>query len=146
MPDKPSIGAGSILKLGDGATPTEAFTAVAKILGIDPITQTTPLVESTTLDSAAKEYIGGLADGDEFGVRAQMLMDEVTHGEASGMDKAFLTKQPVNFQLKFNGQSKGLKFAALCTQRGFGGVTPEGLMEHTWRMKISGAVTVVAIT
>lgn len=145
MPDKPSIGAGSTLKLGDGGTPTEAFTAVAKIIGIDPITQTTPLVDATTLDSLAKEYIGGLSDGDEFGVRAQLLMDNVTHSEASGMDKAFLVKAPVNFQLAFNGQSKGLKFAALCTQRGFGGVTPEGLMEHTWKMKISGPVTVAAI-
>lgn len=146
MPDKPSIGAGSVLKLGDGTTPTEAFTAVAKIMGIDPITQTTPLVESTTLDSLAKEYIGGLADGDEFGVRAQLLMDEASHGETAGMDKAFLSKQPVSFQLKFNGQSKGLSFKALCTQRGFGGVTPDGIMEHTWRMKISGAVTVATIT
>lgn len=146
MPDKPSIGAGSVLKIGDGATPTEAFTAVAKIMGIDPITQTTPLVDSTTLDSLAKEYIGGLADGDEFGVRAQLLMDDASHGEAAGMDKAFLSKQPTSFTLAFNGQSKGLKFKALCTQRGFGGVTPDGIMEHTWRMKISGAVTVATIT
>ncbi|GJD59621.1 hypothetical protein [Methylobacterium dankookense] len=145
MPDKPSIGAGSILKIGDGAQ-TEVFTAVAKIIAIDPITQTNPLVESTTLDSLAKEYIGGLSDGDEFGVRAQLLMDDATHGETAGMDKAFLSKQPVSFQLKFNGQSKGLTFKALCTQRGFGGVSAEGLMEHTWRMKISGAITVAAIT
>jgi predicted secreted protein len=144
MPDKKQIGAGSVLKLGDGAV-TEAFTSVAKIRSIDPITQTKPLVDVTDLDSTGREYIGGLADGDEFGVTASLLMDEVTHGEASGLDKVFLDGQARNFELIPNAQSKKLKFAAICTQRGFGGFDADGVMMHTWRMKISGGVTIANV-
>jgi hypothetical protein len=146
MPDQPRIGAGSQLRLGDGATPTEAFTKVAKIVEIDPITETSPLVDATTLDDTTRQFIGGLAEGDEFGIRAQFIGDEVTHGETSGMDKVFIDKVPRNFELQFNGQSKKLKFRALCTQRGFGGVSADGIPEHTWRMKLTSAVTLVTTT
>lgn len=145
MSDSVRIGAGSLLKLGDAATPTEAFTTVAKIMEIDPITQTKPLVDVTNLESTGREYIGGLADGDEFNVAAQLIMDQATHGEAAGVDKVFLDGLPRNFELFPNGQSKKIKFAAICTQRGFGGFTPDGVMRHTWRMKISGPVTLAAV-
>ena len=145
MADKKEIGAGTILKLGDGEA-TEVFTAVAKIRSIDPITETKPLVDVTDLESVAREYIGGLKDGDEFGITAALLMDSTTHGETDGLDSVFLSSQASNFEILPNSQSKKIKFAAICTQRGFGGFDAEGLMQHTWRMKITGGVTVVANT
>jgi hypothetical protein len=145
MPDQINIGAGSILKLGDGAA-TEVFTAIAKVRRIDPITQTKPLVETTNLDSTGREYIGGLADGDEFSVEANLLMDAVTHGEESGMDKVYLSGQAATFQLVPNGQSKMLVFSAICTQRSFGPFEADSVMVHTWCLKISGDVQVVAVT
>lgn len=146
MPDKAAIGAGSIFKIGDGATPTEAFTAVGKVIRIDAITQTNPLVDATTLDSTAKEFLGGLAEGDEFGLEAQLRMDDATHGETSGMDKAFLDKTARNFELVPNGQSKKLKFAAIVTQRAYGPYEVEGVMRHNWRLKLSGPITLAAVT
>lgn len=145
MADKTAIGAGSQLQLGDGAAGTEAFTRIAKIIRIDPITETSPTVDSTTLDSAAREYVGGLADGDEFNVEAQLLMDEATHGETSGVAKAFADKTPRNFRLIPNGQSKQLQFAAIVTQRGYGPFEVDSLMRFTFRMKISGAVTIAPV-
>jgi hypothetical protein len=144
MPDKPAIGAGSQLKLGSGSGAGETFTKVARIVAIDAITETLPLVDSTTLDDQTRQFIGGLSEGDEFGVRAQLIGDEVTHGEASGMDGVFKGKVSRNFELIFNGQSQKLKFSALCTQRGFGGVSVDGIPEHTWRMKLTSTVTLAA--
>lgn len=143
MPDSPRVGAGSILKMGDGAG-TEVFTAVTKIRRIDAISEESPLVDSTNLDSTGREYIGGLADGAEFTVEGIMLMDNATHGETSGLDHAYITKLPVNFQLLPNQQSKKLAFAALVRSRVFGPFEAEGLMTHSWRMKVSGAVTLSA--
>lgn len=140
MPDQIQIGAGSVLKLGDGVTPTEGFTAIAKVRRIDPITQTKPLVEVTNLDSTGREYIAGLADGDEFTIEANLLMDAVTHGEASGLDKVFRDGQPASFQLIPNKQSKMLVFKATCSQRSFGPFEADSVMVHSWRMKISGDV------
>jgi hypothetical protein len=131
------------LKLGDGAT-TEVFTAIAKIRRIGEISEESPLVDATTLESTGREYVGGLQDGSEFDVEANLLMDAVTHGESTGLDKAFLDKQPRNFELIPNNQSKKLKFAALVRSRLFGPFEAEGIMTHRWRMKVSGAVTLAA--
>jgi hypothetical protein len=145
MPDSPRVGAGSILKLGDGAS-TEVFTAVSKVRSIDPIAEESPLVDSTNLDSTGREYIGGLQDGAEFNVTGIMLMDNATHGETSGMDKAFKDKLPVNFQLLPNQQSKKLVFSALVRSRRYGPFSAEGLMEHSWTLKMSGGLTVAALS
>ena len=58
---------GTQLKRGDGATPTEVFTAIANVTDITP-----PALERETLDvtshgspDAWREHIGGLKDGGE---------------------------------------------------------------------------------
>lgn len=142
MADKPAIGAGTQLQMGDGAE-VEAFTRIAKIIRIDPLTEENPNVDATTLDSEAREYVGGLADGAEFNVEAQLLLDEVTHGDVSGVAAVFKSKQPRNFRLIPNGQSKRLQFAAIVNQRGYGPFEVDSLMRFTFRMKISGPISIV---
>jgi hypothetical protein len=141
MPDQKRVGAGTILKLGDAATPTEVFTAIAKIRRIGELSEESPLVDATDLESTGREYIGGLADGSEFDVEAALLMDSATH---TALDAAFTSKIAVNFELLPNQQSKKIKFAALVRSRLFGPFEPEGIITHRWRMKISGAVTLAA--
>ena len=75
MPNSKRVGAGTILKIGDGVTPTEGFTAIAKIRRIGEISEEAPLVDATDLESSGREYIGGLPDGSEFDVEAALLMD-----------------------------------------------------------------------
>lgn len=145
MVDKTAIGAGSQLQLGDGAEGTESFTRIARIIRIDPITETKPTVDATTLDSTAREYVGGLKDGDEFNVEAQLIMDEATHGDTSGIAHVFTQDAPRNFRLIPNGQSKRLEFAAIVTQRGYGPFEVDSLMRFTFRMKISGPVTIAPV-
>ena len=56
------LGSGAQLQLGSGASP-QVYTTVAEILRCGPIGSTNPEVDTTNLDSTAREYIAGLADG-----------------------------------------------------------------------------------
>jgi len=56
------LGSGSTLGLGSGASP-QVYTTIAEVLRCGPIGSTNPEVDVTNLDSTAKEYIAGLADG-----------------------------------------------------------------------------------
>lgn len=56
------LGSGATLQLGDGASP-QVYTTIAEVLRCGAIGSTNPEVDVTNLDSTAKEYIAGLADG-----------------------------------------------------------------------------------
>ena len=56
------LGSGATLQLGDGASP-QSYTTIAEVLRCGPIGSSNPEVDVTNLDSMAKEYIAGLADG-----------------------------------------------------------------------------------
>ena len=56
------LGSGATLKLGSGASP-QVYTTIAEVMRCGPIGSTNPEVDVTNLDSTAKEYIAGLADG-----------------------------------------------------------------------------------
>ena len=63
------LGKNATLQLGSGASP-QVYTTIAEVLRCGPIGSTNPEVDVTNLDSTAKEYIAGLADGNnvEFDV------------------------------------------------------------------------------
>jgi len=63
------LGKNATLGLGSGASP-QVYTTIAEVLRCGPIGATNPEVDVTNLDSTAKEYIAGLADGNnvEFDV------------------------------------------------------------------------------
>lgn len=56
------LGSGSTLQIGSGASP-QVYSTIAEVLRCGPIGSTNPEVDVTNLDSTAKEYIAGLADG-----------------------------------------------------------------------------------
>jgi len=56
------LGKLATLQLGSGASP-QVYTSIAEVLRVGPIGSTNPEVYVTNLDSTAKEYIAGLADG-----------------------------------------------------------------------------------
>ena len=59
------LGSGATLQLGSGASP-QVYTTIAEVLRCGPIGSTNPEVDVTNLDSTAKEYIAGLADGNSL--------------------------------------------------------------------------------
>lgn len=58
---------GTQFKRGDGATPTETFTTIAKVTSISGPARTRATIDVTAHDSPNQymEYIGGLKDGGE---------------------------------------------------------------------------------
>jgi len=62
------LGSSATLQLGSGSP--LSYTTIAEVLRCGPIGSTNPEVDVTNLDSTAKEYIAGLADGNnvEFDV------------------------------------------------------------------------------
>ncbi|API58862.1 hypothetical protein BSL82_05675 [Tardibacter chloracetimidivorans] len=79
---------GTLLKLGDGSTPTEVFTAIPGVQNI-----TVPAVvlddhEVTDLDSTAKEYIAGLGDAGEFSF--QLVLKKAAAGNGYHAQQAAL--------------------------------------------------------
>jgi hypothetical protein len=67
---------GVTLSLGDGATPTEGFDALEEVTEISGLGETTELIEVTHFASGgSKEYIAGLADGKEFSVTCNHVID-----------------------------------------------------------------------
>jgi len=63
---------GTTFKVGDAASP-EVFTTIGEMVELDGLGKTNPLVDVTSFDSTAKEYIAGLADGDEITVECIYL-------------------------------------------------------------------------
>jgi hypothetical protein len=85
MAEKPSLGLGTLLQVGDGAA-TEAFTTIAKLTSIKGPKLTRETKESTHMESEGgyKEYLGGLLDGGEITFEGDYVPRDVTHGATSG--------------------------------------------------------------
>lgn len=60
---------GTVIEIGDGATPTEAFNDFC-VNSIDPIGFARTLIDVTTLCSTAREYRLALTDGQEINIEA----------------------------------------------------------------------------
>jgi len=56
---------GLTVKYGDGATP-EVFAAIEEVISMGGFGKTNPLIDTTSHDSTAREYIAGLPDGAEI--------------------------------------------------------------------------------
>ena len=56
---------GFTFKIGDGGS-SETFTAIEEAREVSGFGKTNPLIDATSFDSTAREYIAGLSDGSEF--------------------------------------------------------------------------------
>lgn len=61
-------------KVGDGGS-SETFTDIENLRDISNFGKTNPLIDSTTFDSTAREYIAGLPDGSEFTLSCLQVLD-----------------------------------------------------------------------
>lgn len=71
------LGSGATLQLGSGASP-QVYTTIAEVLRCGPIGSTNPEVDVTNLDSTAKEYVAGLADGSTVDFDVNWLVAEAS--------------------------------------------------------------------
>lgn len=111
---------GTQLKRGDGATPSESFTAIAEIssditgpnFALDP-------VDATSHDSPDgwDEFIGGKLSGGDVSCTVQFIPTNATHSYAAGVLKDMTDKTLRNWQLVFpDSGSTTWSFAALVTK------------------------------
>jgi hypothetical protein len=81
---------GSILQLGDGATP-EVFTAIAEITELTPPQMSRDDIDVTSHQSSDgyREFISGLRDGGEVSFKANWLPTNSTHDGTTGLLETF---------------------------------------------------------
>lgn len=128
------LGAGSALKLGDGASP-EGFETIAEILRMGPIGFTVPEVDVTNLDSTAKEYIGGLPDGNQVEFEMNWVANN-TEQEALRSAKG-ATK---NFRVEWADETQA-DFAMVVLDFQMGETTPETQLTARVSGRITGDIT-----
>ena len=128
------LGAGSLLKLGDGLSP-EVFTTIAEVLRVGPIGQSAAEIDVTHLESTAKEYIGALPDGDT--VEFEMNFVAGNTQQQALRDGVRATK---NFEMAFSDSSSA-SFAMVILAFQRGETTPEGQLTATVSGRITGDIT-----
>ena len=131
------LGKSATLQLGSGASP-QVYTTVAEVLRCGAIGATNPEVDVTSLDSTAKEYIAGLADGNTVDFDVNWISSNTNQvslrtSQASG--------STVNFMMTW--QTSPLTYAKFdLVLLGFeiGETTPEGQIMASVSGRISGAI------
>ena len=66
------LGGITFARLDSGVSPN-VYRSIEEINDLPTLGETTPLVRATHFDSTSEEYIGGLADGDEFSLQCNRV-------------------------------------------------------------------------
>lgn len=128
------------LERGNGNSP-ETFTRVCTVFGISEFGESNELVEATTFCSGgSREYIGGLADGDEFTVECNY---EQAHTLELAMIADVKAKATRNFQIvaEHSSPAEVFSFAAVCMSWKLA-PSVDGKNAVSFGLKITGPVTV----
>lgn len=127
------------LQMGDGNSP-EAFTDVCSISDVSGLGESKPQVDVTTLCDLARTFRGGLAEGAEVTITANLIKgDEDTRN----LFDAYQDDEQVNFRLTtYTGDSPEEYFAFGGAILGWSIANPVGeKASMTFTLKISGGVT-----
>lgn len=133
------LGSQTLFKLGNGASP-EAFTTVAEVVSIGPLAQRKDLVEVTHLESTAKEFIGGLSDGQEIEIVCNY---RPANAQQNALMIAAATNSAVKrfqYQLPSGGGGLIFTFSALVLGSSVGPTTPNTATQVSYALKISGSI------
>jgi len=132
---------GLVLKIGDGATPTEGFTAVGQITDWDGFDEKSKVIDITTLDDDYSEKDGGAVI--DSGATGMDLLYDPANTNINGLRTGVGTKK--NFKLILSNGTTQFAFAAVIT-----GFKIMGKKDDKIRAKVSldvsGAITKSTIT
>lgn len=128
------------LERGAGNSP-ETYTRICQVFGISGLGETNELVEATTFCSAgSREWIGGLADGEEISVECNY-----EQGDANllAMITDVKNKATRNFRVVVEAASPSetFSFAAVCRSWVLNPAVDDR-NTITYGLKISGSVTI----
>lgn len=137
---------GVVLKIGDGATPTEVFTAIAEVKDIKPFKLKAETKETTHHGSTGgwRTFKGTLIEGGECTFKINFLPANATHSFAAGLAADLIARTQRNFQITLpDTDDTGYSFAAIVTQFDPDGPV-DGILETDVTLKITGAVAEIA--
>ena len=131
------LGSGSTLQLGSGASP-QVYTTIAEVLRCGPIGSTNPEVDVTNLDSTAKEYIAGLADGNNVEFEVNWIAGN-TQQEQLRTDQA--AGNTVNLRMVWQtSPNTNAQFDLVLLTFEMGETTPEQQITAMVSGRISGSI------
>lgn len=131
------LGSGATLQLGSGASP-QVYTTIAEVLRCGPIGSTNPEVDVTNLDSTAKEYIAGLADGNTVDFDMNWLVGN-TQQESLRTSQA--SGSTVNLRMVWNTSPQtNAQFDLVLLTFEMGETTPEQQVTASVSGRISGSI------
>jgi hypothetical protein len=134
------LGAGTLLKRGDGASP-EVFTTIPEIFSITGPSGATDLKDATHMQSVAKEYILGLPDFGEYAVEMNWIVNNTVQ---EGLRSDFINRVTRNFKLEDHGASPAEVWTIVGLVTGFSLAFPaDDKVVATVTIKITGAPTIV---
>ena len=134
-------GGGNVtFKVGNGATPTEVFTAIEEMQSMSGLGQTNETIEVTHFASAAKEYIGGFADGQEITVQCNKVQSATIQDSVLGKVQS---KASGNVQVVITDGTTSETYAFSVAFVGWS-IEPQINAQNTitFTMKISGDITI----
>ena len=130
-----------VLKIGDGVSPTEGFTAVGQITDWDGFDEKSKVIDITTLDDDYSEKDGGAVI--DSGATGMDLLYDPANTNINGLRTGVGTKK--NFKLILSNGTTQFAFAAVIT-----GFKIMGKKDDKIRAKVSldvsGAITKSTIT
>ncbi|ROO51465.1 putative secreted protein [Micromonospora sp. Llam0] len=132
---------GTQFKRGDGATPTEAFAAIANVTSISGPARSRETIDVTAHDSPGgwMQFVGSLKDGGEVSLEINYDPTETTHD----LDDDFDDVDPRNYQIVIlpdTADEHTWDFAAILTE--LGDEFPyDDKMGRSLTVKISGKPT-----
>lgn len=134
------IGSQTLLKLGDAASPP-VYTVIGEVVSIGPLAQSKDLIEVTHLQSTAKEFIGGLSDGQEIEIVCNYIptnTQQVALWTAAGTTSA---AKLFTYTLPSGGGSLTFSFSAIVLSSSIGPTTPNTATQITFGLKVTGSIT-----
>lgn len=129
---------GTLLKKGDGATPTEAFATIAEVKDIKGWSASVSTEETTHQGSSAAEFVAGVLDYGEVSFDVNFDPAGVTH---DGLYDDLVAKVKRNFKLVMTDSGAAeYAFSAYITKFELNAPV-KGALTASLTLKISGAVT-----
>ena len=139
---------GTLLQMGDGASPTEAFTTIAEVMTITGPSFSRDTIDTTSHDTSNgfRTFMGGLVDAGEVSFDIQFDAAATTHIDTSGLLSKLvgssLPTSTTNFRIVYPN-SKRWNFAGIVS--GFEVTADMGdKMQASVTIKISGKPTLTA--
>ena len=129
---------GTTIARGDGASP-EVYTAIAQVTSITPVGQERALIDVTNLDSAAREYMKAIKDGQEINIEAQYDPDDTGH---SGLRTDLNAETSRNVRVTFtDSPAQTVTFAAMVTNWSIVDISIDNVLTLNVTLKPTGDLT-----